>query len=73
MALMINSACTACDICEPTCPNDAISIGMPMYVIDWRRTAVPTRVPRRELHRAQSGLWRNRGRVAAEIRHAEWL
>jgi NAD-dependent dihydropyrimidine dehydrogenase PreA subunit len=24
MALMINEACTACDACEPVCPNKAI-------------------------------------------------
>ena len=23
MALMINEACTACDACEPVCPNKA--------------------------------------------------
>ena len=34
MALMINDACTACDACEPVCPNKAITAGNPMYVID---------------------------------------
>jgi ferredoxin len=34
MALMINEACTACDACEPVCPNKAITVGTPMYVID---------------------------------------
>ena len=34
MALMINEACTACDACEPVCPNEAISAGDPAYVID---------------------------------------
>lgn len=33
MALMINADCTACDACEPVCPNEAISEGDP-YVID---------------------------------------
>ena len=34
MALMITDACTACDACEPVCPNKAISVGNPIYVID---------------------------------------
>ena len=34
MALMINEACTACDACEPVCPNNAITAGNPIYVID---------------------------------------
>src|SRR3974390_378834 len=34
MALMITEACTACDACEPVCPNKAISAGNPIYVID---------------------------------------
>ena len=34
MALMINGVCTACDICEPVCPNEAISAGDPIYIID---------------------------------------
>lgn len=34
MALMINEACTACDACEPVCPNKAITVGNPIYVID---------------------------------------
>ena len=34
MALMIVESCTACDACEPVCPNDAISPGDPIYVID---------------------------------------
>lgn len=33
MALMIIEACTACDACEPVCPNEAIREGEP-YVID---------------------------------------
>jgi len=33
MALMIVDACTACDACEPLCPNKAITAGEP-YVID---------------------------------------
>ena len=34
MALMITDACTACDACEPVCPNKAITAGNPIYVID---------------------------------------
>jgi len=34
MALMITSDCTACDACEPVCPNEAIKPGDPIYVID---------------------------------------
>ena len=34
MALLINDACTACDACKPVCPNEAISVGDPIYVID---------------------------------------
>ena len=34
MALMITSACINCDVCEPECPNGAISQGEEIYVID---------------------------------------
>lgn len=34
MALMITNKCINCDVCEPECPNEAISEGMPVYVID---------------------------------------
>lgn len=34
MALFINDDCTACDACEPVCPNEAIAAGQPVYVID---------------------------------------
>ena len=34
MALMINDTCTACDACVVECPNDAITAGNPIYVID---------------------------------------
>ncbi len=34
MALMIIDSCTACDACEPVCPNEAITEGEPMYKID---------------------------------------
>ena len=34
MALMITDACINCDVCEPECPNQAISMGAEYYVID---------------------------------------
>lgn len=34
MALVITDACTACDACEPVCPNQAIAAGDPIYTID---------------------------------------
>ena len=34
MALKIVEPCDACDVCKPVCPNEAISAGDPMYVID---------------------------------------
>jgi len=34
MALRINDECIACDACLPECPNEAISVGDPIYEID---------------------------------------
>ena len=34
MALKITEQCINCDVCEPECPNDAISPGELVYVID---------------------------------------
>jgi ferredoxin len=34
MALMITDECINCDVCEPECPNAAISQGPEIYVID---------------------------------------
>lgn len=34
MALKINELCVNCDVCEPVCPNHAISMGETLYVID---------------------------------------
>ena len=34
MALIILDACAACDACEPVCPNEAIRVAEPIYVID---------------------------------------
>jgi len=33
MALMITDECINCDVCEPVCPNGAISQGEEIYVI----------------------------------------
>ena len=37
MALMITAECINCDVCEPECPNQAISMGEDFYVIDPNR------------------------------------
>jgi len=37
MALKITDQCINCDVCEPECPNDAISMGPEIYVIDASR------------------------------------
>ncbi|MBS7349849.1 MAG: YfhL family 4Fe-4S dicluster ferredoxin [Comamonas sp.] len=34
MALTITEECINCDVCEPECPNQAISMGADYYVID---------------------------------------
>ncbi|KFX13018.1 YfhL family 4Fe-4S dicluster ferredoxin [Pectobacterium betavasculorum] len=34
MALLITHKCINCDMCEPECPNQAISMGMDIYEID---------------------------------------
>jgi len=34
MAMMITDECINCDVCEPECPNGAISRGDEIYVID---------------------------------------
>lgn len=34
MALHISGECIDCDLCEPECPNGAISAGDGQYVID---------------------------------------
>ena len=33
MALLITDECINCDVCEPECPNGAISQGDEIYVI----------------------------------------
>ena len=37
MAKMITEECISCGACEPDCPNEAISTGDPVYVIDWEK------------------------------------
>lgn len=37
MALKITDQCINCDVCEPECPNGAISAGPEIYVIDPKR------------------------------------
>ena len=37
MALIITDECINCDVCEPECPNRAISMGPEIYVIDPQR------------------------------------
>ena len=34
MALLINSKCINCDMCDPECPNEAIYMGAKIYQID---------------------------------------
>jgi len=34
MALLITDECINCDVCEPECPNGAISQGDEIYVIE---------------------------------------
>jgi MinD superfamily P-loop ATPase len=34
MALWINEDCISCGACEPECPNEAITQGESIYVID---------------------------------------
>ena len=34
MSLIILDTCVNCDVCEPVCPNKAISLGEQYYVID---------------------------------------
>lgn len=34
MALMITDECINCDVCEPECPNQAISMGVDYYQIN---------------------------------------
>ncbi len=35
MALIITDECINCDVCEPECPNEAITQGLEIYEIDF--------------------------------------
>ena len=37
MAKMITEECISCGACEADCPNEAISQGDPVYVVDWEK------------------------------------
>ncbi|MBC8945894.1 MULTISPECIES: YfhL family 4Fe-4S dicluster ferredoxin [Xenorhabdus] len=37
MALLITKRCINCDMCEPECPNQAITMGVEIYEIDPKR------------------------------------
>ncbi|MFH2139272.1 MAG: YfhL family 4Fe-4S dicluster ferredoxin [Pseudomonadota bacterium] len=34
MALMITEECINCDVCEPECPNGALTQGDDIYIVD---------------------------------------
>jgi ferredoxin len=34
MALLITEECINCDVCEPECPNGALSQGDELYIVD---------------------------------------
>ncbi len=34
MALLITEECINCDVCEPECPNGALSQGDDLYIVD---------------------------------------
>ena len=79
MALIIKDSCTACDACRPVCPNEAISVGEIVYVIDplrctecvgaRRRTPVQAGLPRR-LHRPAPRLRRDAGGARGKVQRA---
>ncbi len=35
MSLKITEECINCDVCEPVCPNEAISMGLEIYEINF--------------------------------------
>jgi ferredoxin len=37
MAKLMTSECINCGACEPDCPNEAISQGDDIYLIDWEK------------------------------------
>ena len=80
MALMITDECINCDVCEPECPNEAISQGPEIYVIDprevhrvrrpFRRAAVPRGLPGR-LHPGRPRPRRVAGGAAPALRRPD--
>ena len=82
MALMITDACTACDACEPVCPNKAITAGNPMYIIDPMKCTECVGAedePQCKLVCPANcivqnpGLGRRQGRTLSEVPAAAWL
>ena len=80
MALIITDECINCDVCEPECPNEAISQGtgdlrdrpgeMHRVRRPFRRAAMRRGLPGR-LHSGQSRISSSRAAIAAEIRGAD--
>ncbi len=76
MALKITDECINCDVCEPACPNQAISMGEEIYQINPDRCTecvghfdepqCQVLCPR-QLHTARSGPTRDRRVVVGEI------
>ena len=42
MSLIITDECINCDVCEPECPNEAISQGAEIYEIDPNKSEAPS-------------------------------
>jgi len=53
MSLIITDECINCDVCEPECPNDAISQGDTIYVID------PKNVPNVSAITTRRSVWKS--------------
>ena len=80
MALMITDECINCDVCEPECPNGAISQGPEIYVIDPEKCTECVghfdepqcvEVCPVELHSRQSRSRRDPRRAVREIRRPD--
>jgi ferredoxin len=81
MALIITDECINCDVCEPECPNNAISQGDEIYIIDpdkctecvghYDTPPVPRSLPGR-LHPARPELRRITGSVDDEVQETHW-
>ena len=42
MSLIITDDCINCDVCEPECPNAAISQGEEIYAVSYTHLTLPT-------------------------------